>query len=151
MACAGTGDVVETLFTGLRNLECRGYGSAGTATLGDHDVTVVKQKEGIEERADALELSRLTGQIAIGHTRRSTHGSPTDANAPSHMDCTDQVPVVHTGIFENDSVLREELALSDFPPEGSSPPRRSSSSPTTSPTGLTEQSTTRGTWQRAYQ
>jgi glucosamine--fructose-6-phosphate aminotransferase (isomerizing) len=109
-ACVGNEDVVDVLLGGLENLEYRGYDSSGIATRSAESVAVVKREGGIDELATTLDSVDPDGRVGIGHTRWSTHGAPTDANAHPHTDCRDRVAVVHNGIIENYAELRDELA-----------------------------------------
>jgi glucosamine--fructose-6-phosphate aminotransferase (isomerizing) len=111
IGCVGHGDdSLDVVLDGLETLEYRGYDSAGVALAGDN--IDVEKKEG---RLEALreELAErevtLTGNVGIGHTRWSTHGPPTDANAHPHTDESGRVAVVHNGIIENYQALRDEL------------------------------------------
>ena len=105
----GTKKAVPVLIKGLLSLEYRGYDSAGICVLDKNVLDVVKDKGRVKNLEDNPELSKLVGNIGIAHTRWATHGKPSKENSHPHMDNSGTFAVVHNGIIENYSELKEFL------------------------------------------
>lgn len=94
---------------GLKLLEYRGYDSWGVAVKKNKKIVLEKHVGKIGNVSLNSQLSTLNSQLAIGHTRWATHGGVTVANAHPHVDCEKKIAVIHNGIVENFSDIKEEL------------------------------------------
>jgi glucosamine--fructose-6-phosphate aminotransferase (isomerizing) len=105
----GSKEAEETLLTGLKRLEYRGYDSAGLAIVGDNGLAVEKQEGKVDDLRGALNGHPMTGTLGIGHTRWATHGAPSDVNAHPHVSSDGAFALVHNGIIENHGALKTQL------------------------------------------
>ncbi|MBO5323157.1 MAG: glutamine--fructose-6-phosphate transaminase (isomerizing) [Oscillospiraceae bacterium] len=107
---AGYRQAAPILIEGLSKLEYRGYDSAGICVHTQDAFHVAKSKGRLQILSDKTDGGNaVQGVVGIGHTRWATHGAPSDINSHPHLSESGKIAIVHNGIIENESRLREEL------------------------------------------
>jgi glucosamine--fructose-6-phosphate aminotransferase (isomerizing) len=106
----GKREAYPILIKGLQRLEYRGYDSAGVAMIDStNQLNVFKKKGKVAELVTFAKDQNTKGTIGIGHTRWATHGEPNDVNSHPHYSMSKNMVMIHNGIIENYSSIKENL------------------------------------------
>ncbi len=111
VAYVGNKPCREFIIEGLSRLEYRGYDSAGITCIDSstNHIQVCKEVGGVSILKKASESAGLNGFTGMGHTRWATHGVVDKKNAHPHLNCKENIAVVHNGIIEDHDELRQKL------------------------------------------
>lgn len=99
-------NAVPILLEGLELLKPRGYDSCGIFVMNQGCIKAEGHPQKLVEKVPAA----FKGSPGIAHNRWATRGDPIEKNAHPHTDCASNIWVVHNGVIENFSELKELLS-----------------------------------------
>lgn len=131
-------NAIDKTMEGIKQLEYRGYDSAGIAFMKNQEnikknnkkliknakkyekniknikniknnIISVRAKGEIKQLENVLNEFSFESESAIAHTRWATHGKANEVNCHPHLSQDGRWAVVHNGIIENYNELRKEI------------------------------------------
>jgi len=114
-------NLYQLIINGLKQLQNRGYDSAGISLINNKNIYINKFASTNEEDAlnklekNPFDLGKnIDINIGIGHNRWATHGIKNDINAHPHLSNNRNFAIVHNGIIENYNELKQNLINKGF-------------------------------------
>lgn len=116
IAYIGNKEALPLILKGLKQLEYRGYDSAGVATMEGNIIHITKKAGKVADLEKILLENGFSREatIGFGHTRWATHGEPNDVNAHPIYDEQNEIIVIHNGIIENYKAIKIRLERAGF-------------------------------------
>jgi glucosamine--fructose-6-phosphate aminotransferase (isomerizing) len=110
----GSDEYREYILSGLRLLQNRGYDSVGISCISNGELHTTKFAskttcDALDQLEEKVKMNHIKSNCALGHTRWATHGGKTDINAHPHHDNKNKIALVHNGIIENFTELKNKL------------------------------------------
>lgn len=105
----GNKKALPILIGGLKDLEYRGYDSAGVAVLNDGKIRRLRQVGKVDSLIKKVKPKTINGSLGIAHTRWATHGGVNEKNTHPHTAGKGKLMIVHNGIIENYQELKKEI------------------------------------------